>query len=652
MKKASICLLVLVAVLAAMTISAIASEPSFYIISFDGNGVSISKDSQPKYPGQDLKLKDSYSFTRDKFFLGWATSPDAAEPEYQPGDIFTKDADTTLYCLWTNTVDLGEIDGKGTYNIEYPIEGRGAYVSFTPKQSGNYVIHSTGSYFKNTYSTPELTYGENYNTVGYAERNDGDYEMLAELTAGVKYYFQYYHVKNPFSLEISNEVYTITYSGTSIDPQVKYPGRDVKLTTSYTYSKDRFFLGWATSPDAAAAEYQPGDTFTIDADTILYAVWMNTVDLGEIDGKGTYNIEYPIEGRGAYVSFTPKQSGNYVIHSTGSYFKNTYSTPELSYGENYNSIGYAERNDGDYEMLAELTAGVKYYFQYYHVKNPFSLEISNEVYTITFYGSSIDSQVKYPGRDIKLTTSYSYSREHFFLGWATSPDAAAAEYQPGDTFTTDADTVLYAVWMDTVDLGEIDGKGTYNIEYPIEKRGAYVSFTPKQSGKYVIHSTGSYFENTYSTPELTYGENYNTVGYAERNDGDYEMLVELTAGVKYYFQYYHVKNPFPLEIVNQYSKEIQTADIKLPSSLTTILDDAFRGAAFRSVVIPESVMFVAPGAFAECSELEIVIVMGMETEIDADAFDANASIIIKAPENSKAEQFAAENGFEFSPLTD
>ncbi len=206
--------------------------------------------------------------------------------------------------------------------------------------------------------------------------------------------------------------------------------------------------------------------------------------------------------------------------------------------------------------------------------------------------------------------NYAFSKDHFFLGWATSPEAAAAEYQPGDTFTTDADTVLYAVWMDTVDVGEIGGKGTYNIEYPTEGRGAFVSFTPGKSGNYVIHSTGSYFKSINTMPELSYGEPSNRVGAAKRNGDDCEMLVELTAGVKYYFQYQHIKNPFPLEIMNQYSYQIQTADIKMPSSLTAILDNAFRGAAFRTVVIPESVMYVGSGAFAECSELEIVIVMG------------------------------------------
>ena len=34
-----------------------------------------------------------------------------------------------------------------------------------------------------------------------------------------------------------------------------------------------YFLGWATDADATAVEYAVGDEITVDADTVLYAVW-------------------------------------------------------------------------------------------------------------------------------------------------------------------------------------------------------------------------------------------------------------------------------------------------------------------------------------------------------------------------------------------
>ncbi len=270
------------------------------------------------------------------------------------------------------------------------------------------------------------------------------------------------------------------------DTQVKYPGQPMTLSTTYPLDRNHVFLGWSTDPDATEPEYQPGDTFTTDADTVLYAVWIDIVDLGVISGNSVYEISYPVTSRGAYVAFTPEHSGKYVIHSINSYFRTVYSMMELEYG---NSSRYFTRVNNDYELLMELEAGTKYYVYYYHVNNPFQLEISDEIYTVSFNrnlpGNSYisDTQVKYPGQSIKLSTTYPLDRDHVFLGWSTDPDAAEPEYQPGDTFTTDADTVLYAVWIDSRNLGSVNGRHLYEISYPVTSRGAYVSFTPEYSGK-------------------------------------------------------------------------------------------------------------------------------------------------------------------------
>jgi uncharacterized repeat protein (TIGR02543 family) len=37
---------------------------------------------------------------KDDTFLGWTASPGSKEVNYQPGDVFTTDADTSLYAVW------------------------------------------------------------------------------------------------------------------------------------------------------------------------------------------------------------------------------------------------------------------------------------------------------------------------------------------------------------------------------------------------------------------------------------------------------------------------------------------------------------------------------------------------------------------------
>lgn len=65
------------------------------------------------------------------------------------------------------------------------------------------------------------------------------------------------------------------------------------VRTGYT------FAGWATAPDSAVVAYKPGATFTINADTDLYAVWTNgaateatttTPQTGEEDNLLLYSV--------------------------------------------------------------------------------------------------------------------------------------------------------------------------------------------------------------------------------------------------------------------------------------------------------------------------------------------------------------------------
>ena len=74
------------------------------------------------------------------------------------------------------------------------------------------------------------------------------------------------------------ETYTIEYnenegSGT-IASQTKTQGVDLTLTTEKPTRAGYNFLGWSTSSSATTAEYESGGTFTLDASTILYAVWV------------------------------------------------------------------------------------------------------------------------------------------------------------------------------------------------------------------------------------------------------------------------------------------------------------------------------------------------------------------------------------------
>lgn len=71
-----------------------------YSLRYDAGEGSGAPEAQIKRHGTALTLSDTAPTRPGYVFLGWADSSTAAEAQYQPGDSFTPDADTTLYALW------------------------------------------------------------------------------------------------------------------------------------------------------------------------------------------------------------------------------------------------------------------------------------------------------------------------------------------------------------------------------------------------------------------------------------------------------------------------------------------------------------------------------------------------------------------------
>ena len=79
---------------------------------------------------------------------------------------------------------------------------------------------------------------------------------------------------------------------------------------------------------------------------------------------------------------------------------------------------------------------------------------SKTTYTVAFNaneGSGAPAaQTKIHGTALILSSAVPERRGWNFLGWADSASARTAQYQPGDSYTQNADTVLYAVWEQEV----------------------------------------------------------------------------------------------------------------------------------------------------------------------------------------------------------
>ena len=185
-----------------------------YLVTLNANGGSVS-------PQRVSAMKvTSYSFD------GWNTSKDGSGTAYVPGGVNKTEADLNLYAQWNVTEENAE--------ASLPTPTRDDYI------------------FR-----------------GWAES--------ADATEGVTgYYMPEKNVTLYAIWEI--KTFTVTYDANggenAPEPQEKIPGTALIITSDVPTHAFWFFLGWAESADATTAAYQPGDSFTKDADTTLYAVWL------------------------------------------------------------------------------------------------------------------------------------------------------------------------------------------------------------------------------------------------------------------------------------------------------------------------------------------------------------------------------------------
>ncbi len=150
---------------------------------------------------------------------------------------------------------------------------------------------------------------------------------------------------------------TLNVNGGSVTPSILLTKSGNSITLPTPTRSGYTFLGWSTNSTATSPTYQPGGSFTSNANTTLYAIWK----------ANTYTVTYDANG------------------GTG----------------------------------------------------------------------APSSQTKNHGVNLTLSSTRPIRTGYTFLGWATSSTATSADYQPGASFTTNANVVLYAVWEKEATLSSI-----------------------------------------------------------------------------------------------------------------------------------------------------------------------------------------------------
>ena len=229
------------------------------------------------------------------------------------------------------------------------------------------------------------------------------------------------------SFKVTDLTYNISYNanGGSGAPssQTKYYDKWLTLSSQKPIRTGYTFKGWSTSSTATKASYQPGDNYTSNSDATLYAVWERT----------QYNISYNANGGSGAPSAQSKYHGSTLTlrsakpTRTGYIFKgwSTSSTAtKASYqpGDNYTS-----------------NSNVTLYAVWEKIQYNISYDANG--------GSGAPSdQSKYYDSTITLRSGKPTREGYIFKGWSTRSTALSADYQPGASYSSNSNLMLYAVW--------------------------------------------------------------------------------------------------------------------------------------------------------------------------------------------------------------
>jgi uncharacterized repeat protein (TIGR02543 family) len=252
-------------------------------------------------------------------FAGWNTIANGTGLSFSQGNTFTINANRTLYAQWTPVTYIVTYNGNTNTSGNVPIDGSSPYASgSTVTVLGN---SSSPALEKSGFIFAGWNTAANGSGISYSQGN------TFTINANRTLYAQW----APF--------YTITYNGNTntsgnvpTDGSSPYTsGSNVTVlgnSGSPALEKSGFtFAGWNTIANDSGISFSQGNTFTVYANTTLYARW-RPVDssppstptaLSSVGGNqaayilftqvgGVTNYEYSTDNGATFVAFNPPQT--------------------------------------------------------------------------------------------------------------------------------------------------------------------------------------------------------------------------------------------------------------------------------------------------------------------------------------------------------
>lgn len=277
--------------------------------------------------------------------------------------------------------------------------------------------------------------------------------------------------------------YTLSYNanGGKVVPasQTKKYGETIYISSTKPQKTGYNFVGWSTSPSSSTVAYSPGDRYSANTSTTLYAIW----------GIKKYTVSFNANGGTGAPASVKKLYDLTMTLPTATPTKSGYVFLGWSLSSNATSASYSA--GGAFSRNADATLYAVW-------------ERIPETYTVYYSANggknAPASQKKTEDKILTLTESIPNRTGYTFMGWATAASSSTVSYIPGGTYNRNASITLYAIWSPVSYTVTYDANGGANAPAPQTK----------------IHDTAI----TLST-DIPYRDKYNFLGWSTLSTATY-----------------------------------------------------------------------------------------------------------------------------------
>jgi len=372
--------------------------------------------------------------------------------DFKPTDSYCESVNTTV--SFYKTEDAEDIELRATINMDvnaigtnianssdvYWVVTKGDNsIACSEGLSSSIVLGSGTFYGKMADETIKLvtdievtTTLEKYTVWIWINSNGTDLSKLSGETVDTNVWTQIDMVDPDYDNNVENNdnTYTITYNvnGGVNGPvnQDKETGESVTISSTVPTRTGYTFSGWNTIADGSGTSYSAGTSYSTDADLILYAVWT----------PNTYTIGYNANGGSGTTNATTCSYGKSCTLTSNTFTKTGYTFIGWTDSETGTEVVY---EDGYTILLYNQTSNMTLYALW-----------KINTYTVSYnanYGTGEPSdQVKTYGETLTLSETVPTREKHRFVEWNTKADGSGTSYQPGDSYSSESNITLFAIW--------------------------------------------------------------------------------------------------------------------------------------------------------------------------------------------------------------